>query len=251
MARPKLCEIIAVVSGKKGEVEKAVTEKYHLFQKGDLFDGISRSYRPRQEGGEALPSEQKQPQLRAKDLAADAVGRWTELFDLTLTLDHGNAVARGEITIGDNVIAIDVPVPTLLFLEKQLENVKAFLSKLPVPDPAEVWTYDGQQDMLATGGRETARTKKTQKPLVLFPATKEHPAQTQLITEDELAGYWTQTLFTTRIPAQVKNEMLERVGKLLDAVKTARERANASEVDKKRIGGALLNYVFGPLLAKK
>src|SRR5579864_2164292 len=101
MAKPKLCEIIAVVAGKKGEVEAHVTGAHHKLQKGELFDGLSRTYRPREDGGEQLPAEQKQPQLRAKDLAADSVAKWIELFDLTLTLDHGNCVARGDIVIGD------------------------------------------------------------------------------------------------------------------------------------------------------
>lgn len=52
---PKLCEVIAVASGKKGDVEKAVTEIYHKFQKPDLFDGLQRTYRPRTDDGESLP----------------------------------------------------------------------------------------------------------------------------------------------------------------------------------------------------
>ena len=250
MAKPKLCEIIAVVSGKKGEVEKEVTSTYHLFQKGELFDGITRTYRPRTEDGESLPSESKQPQLKAKDLVATASKRWAELFDLTLTLDSGNCVATADVEVDGKTYAHAVPVSTLLFLEKQLSNVHAFISKLPTPDPAEIWSHDAQQDMLATGVRQTARTKKVQKPLVLFPATPEHPAQTQLVTEDVIAGDWSQTLFTTRIPAQKRNEMLERVSKLQDAVKVARERANGIEVDKKKMGESLLGFVFGDLAKK-
>lgn len=250
MAKPKLCEIIAVVSGKKGEVEKAVTDHYHKFQKEELFDGLSRSYRPRKEDGEVLPAESKQPQLRATDLITDACKKWRELFDLTLTLDAGNCVAKGDIIVKDKLILSQVPVTTLLFLEKQLANVHAFVSKLPTPSASENWKHDSQQDMLASDVRGTVRTKKTQKPLVLFPATPEHPAQTQLITEDEVAGDWSQILFTTRIPSSKKNEMLERVTELQDAVKIARERANGVEVDKHKMGEAVLKHVFGDLASK-
>lgn len=245
MARPKLCEIIAVTSGKKGEVEKAVTDSYHRLQKGELFDGLSRTYRPRTEDGEQLPAEGKQPQLHVRDLIAEACDRWVELFDLTLTLDHGNCQARADVEVDGKAVARDVPVTTLLFLEKQLANVHAFVSKIPTPDPAEVWTYDAGQDLLVTRERQTARTKKVQRPLVMYDATKEHPAQTQLITEDVVAGDWSQTLFTTRMPAREKNAILERLAKLRDAVKVARERANGIEVDKKQVGEALLGYVFG------
>ena len=210
MAKPKLNEIIAIASGRKGEVQKAVTETYHKIQKEGLFDGLSRSYKPRTEDGEKLPAEQKFPQLRVRDLIADAGVRWLDLFDITLTLDHGNCLARADIVVDEQVLAKDVPVTTLLFLEKQLADIKAFIGKLPVPDPAEKWHYDSGQDSLATEPTQTARTKKVQKPIVLYDATEHHPAQTQLITEDVLVGDWTQILYTTRSPAQDKNAMLEQ-----------------------------------------
>lgn len=246
MANPKLNEIIAIAAGRKGDVQKAVTEAYHKVQKEGLFDGLVRSYKPRTEDGEKLPAEQKFPQLRVRDLIAEAAGRWIDLFDITLTLDQGNTVARADIVVDEQVLAKDVPVTTLLFLEKQLNDVKTFIVKMPVPDPAERWHFDQGQDSLATDPTQTARTKKVQKPIVLYDATEHHPAQTQLITEDVLVGDWTQILYTTRLPAQEKNAMLERVEKLQDAVKIARERANGIEVDKKKCGEALLGFVFGP-----
>lgn len=247
---PKLHEIIAVTAGKKGEAEKAVTEAYHLIQKPELFDGIAKTYRPIQEDGEQLPSESKRPQQTTRDLLAQACNKWRELFDLTVTLDTGNQAAKADVEVDGTVLIKDVPVPTLLFLEKQLTDVKTFVGKLPVPDPAEQWRNDPSQDMLATEPVQTARTKKVQKPLVLYPATDKHPAQTQLVTEDVLAGYWTTIKYTTRLSADVRAAILERINKLLDAVKVARERANAIAVDKRRVGDALLGFVFGDLAKK-
>lgn len=244
---PKLHEIIAVTSGKKGDAEKAVTETYHLVQKPDLFDGLAKTYRPIDEGGENLPPESKHPQMNLKELVASAVKKWEELFDLTLTLDAGNQVAKGNVEV-DGLKLEDVPVPTLLFLEKQLGDIKAFIGKLPVPDPAERWKLDASQGMLATDPVQTSRTKKLQKPIVLYPATDKHPAQTQLVTEDVLAGFWTTIKYTTRLSADLKAAMLDRVGKLLDAVKTARERANAIDVTKRKMGETLLTYIFNGAL---
>lgn len=249
MAKPKLCEIIAVVSTKKGAVEKAVTETYHLLQKGDLFDGLSKTYRSRREDGDALPAESKNPQLKVSDIVNKAAASWTELFDLMLTLDTGNCIAKGDINIEDaegkvTCIAQSLPVSTLLFLAKQLENVQTFVSKIPTPDPAETWTYSSQQDMLTTAPRQTVRTQKVEEVLVLAQATKEHPAQAKTITKDVAAGDWTNILYTTKMPAKQKNEILGRINKLLDAVKIARERANSIEVDKKKMGEAILSFVF-------
>lgn len=245
--KPRLCEIIAVVSGKKTEVEKAVTDAYHRLQKPELFGGFSKTYRPLAEDGKRLPPESKQVQLRLDDVVAESCARWRELFDLTLTLDRANCGASADVEVDGTVLLTGVPVTTLLFLEKQAENLHAYVSKLPTPDAAERWHYDESQHMLVTDPEETGRTEKVQKPIVLYDATKEHPAQTQLITEDVLAGYWSKRMFTTAIPAKTKAEILARVGKLRDAVKAARERANAVEVEKQSMGDALLGYVFGTL----
>ena len=52
------------------------------------------------------------------------------------------------------------------------------------------------------------------------------------------------SLFTVTIPAATRNTMLERVRKLSDAVKSAREEANALEVKSQKVGEALLDYIF-------
>jgi hypothetical protein len=49
---------------------------------------------------------------------------------------------------------------------------------------------------------------------------------------------------STAIDAKQKREMLERVSKLVDAVKVAREDANQLEVTNKDVAKDLLNYVF-------
>jgi hypothetical protein len=244
---PRLHELIAVLSGKKSEAQKYVTEVYHKLQKPELFDGLRRTYRPNDDGGETLPSESKNPQLNLQQVVSESKEKWKELFDITMAVDLGNQLAKGTVTIDEKVIVGEVPVPTLLFLEKQLSDVKAFLEKLPVPDPSEKWVHDPQVGMLTTEPTQTSRTKKVQKPLVLFPATPEHPAQTQLITEDVIAGTWTQIRYTNRVSADKKATALERVGKLLDAVKTARERANTVDVPTKDIGTPILDYVFSVL----
>jgi hypothetical protein len=246
VARPKLNQIIAIASGRKSDVQKTVTELYHTIQKEALFDGINRTYKPRAEDGEALPSESKHVQKKVKDLIKEAVTSWTELFDVTLTQDHGNCLAKASVAVDDRVILKDVPVTTLLFLEKQLHDVATFVSKLPVPDPASKWDYDQRQDCLATVPTQTVRTKKVPKAFVKYEATREHPAQVEVFHEDIIVGDWTTILYTGRISAQEKNEILVRVKKLQDAVKIARESANSIEVDNQKMGEATFKYIFGP-----
>jgi len=62
--------------------------------------------------------------------------------------------------------------------------------------------------------------------------------------EDVWVGTWTITKFSGAIPAATKNTMLDRVRKLLDAVKAAREEANGLDVHPQKVGATLLTYVF-------
>lgn len=243
----KLHEIVAVATGKKAEAQKYVTDAYHLLQKPDVFDGLRKTYQPLEEGGEVLPPESKNPQANLGKIVEGAKAKWEELFDLTLQLDAGNQVAKADVEVDGQVVARDLPVPTLLFLEKQLTDVRSFIEKIPVPDPAERWSPNANTGGLSTEPAKTGRTKKVQKALVLYPATEQHPAQTQLITEDVLAGYWTTIKYTDRVQADKKSTALARASKLLDAVKVARERANATDVPKKEMGGALLGFVFSAI----
>ena len=51
--------------------------------------------------------------------------------------------------------------------------------------------------------------------------------------------------FSGALPAKRVNELLERVEKLQQAVKFAREEANSAEVADQRIGDAVFGYLFG------
>jgi hypothetical protein len=80
---------------------------------------------------------------------------------------------------------------------------------------------------------------------VKFPATKEHPAQTEFFMKDVPVGTWTQILYSGCVQTDRKNAILERLRKLHDAIKLAREQANLIDVERQKAGEALLGYVFG------
>lgn len=240
----KLNQVIAVVSGKKSAALESITAAYHKMQKSPLFDGLIKTYRPRDEDGDKLPSERNPVQAKVGDLIDDTSKCLIEMYDIVATQDKANCGAKADVIVDGQEILKDVPVTTLLFLEKQTTDLKTFVSKLPTLDPSQKWEYDSNADCYATVPLETTRTKKISKPIVLYEATKEHPAQVQLVTEDVLAGYWETIKFSGAIPAKERNEMLERVRKLHDAVVVAREQANSAEVKEMQIGKMLLSFVF-------
>ncbi len=243
---PKLNQINALVTARKGDAEKNLTELYKLIQKEQLFAGRERTYRPLDEvNGQKLPPESQRVQQRADDLIRQAREKWTELWNLVLTQDTGNQQARADIVVDGKLILSDVPVTTLLFLDKQVNDLETFVSKLPTPDPAEEWSHDPNTGLLRSRATESLRTSKEPTVIVKYEATKEHPAQTELFTKDVPVGTWTQILYSGSIPADRKNAVLARIRKLQDAIKLAREKANLIEVERQKAGEPLLAFVFG------
>lgn len=243
---PKLNQINAVVTARKGEAEKHVTELYKLVQKEQLFTGRERTYRPLDElNGQKLPPESQRVQQRADDLLRQAREKWTELWNLVLTQDTGNQSARADIVVDGKVVLANVPVTTLLFLDKQVNDLETFVSKLPTPDPAEEWTHDPNTGLLRSKATESLRTSKEPTVIVKYEATKDHPAQTELFTKDVPVGTWTQIVYSGCIATDRKNAILARVRKLQDAIKVAKEQANLLEVERQKAAEPLFAFVLG------
>jgi len=243
---PKLNQINAVVTARKGDAEKQITELYKLIQKEQLFTGRERTYRPIDEiNGQKLPPESQRVQQRADDMIRQAREKWTELWNLVLTQDTGNQSAKADIVVDGKVILAGVPVTTLLFLDKQVNDLETFVAKLPTPDPAEEWMHDPNTGLLRSRATESVRTSKEPTVIVKYEATDKHPAQTELFTKDIPVGTWTQILYSGCIPVDRKNAILTRVRKLQDAIKVAKEQANLLEVERQKAGEPLLGFVFG------
>ena len=241
---PRLNQIIAIQAGKKSQAKDALTEAYHLLQKPDLLSGIARNYKPKDEGGEPQPPENKLVQVKVKDLVGQVTTALVEMFDVVATQDSANCKARANVLVDGHTLLTEVPVTHLLFLEKQLTDLHTFVEKLPILDPAERWAYNTGQDCFASEPFQTNRTKKVPKNHVKYEATKEHPAQVEMYMEDVTVGTWTTIKYSGAIPAAEKNAMLERVRKLQDAVKQAREEANNLEVTRQKVGQTILGYIF-------
>ncbi len=243
---PKLNQVNAIVSGRKAECEKAITEMYKLIQKDQLFNGRERTYRPTDEvNGQKQPPESQRVQQRADDLIRQAVAKWAELWNLIYTQDLGNQQAKADVIVADKVLLLQVPVTFLLFLDKQVNDLETFISKLPTPDPAEEWSHDANSGLLRSKSTESLRTSKEPTVIVKYEATKDHPAQTELFTKDVPVGTWTQILYTGSLTTDRKNAILDRIKKLQEGVKLAKEQANMQEVERQKIADALFAYVFG------
>lgn len=242
---PKLNQILAVEKGTKSRTKSLLTEVYKMLQKPDMFTGFTKEYKSLDEDGEALPPEGKKVQAIASILMKEVQKSMTTLLDTTARKDWTNCVAKANIKVNNKTILKDVPVTYLLFLEKQLIDMHTMFSTLPVLDASEDWNKDDNSGLYKSQVTQTHRNRKESKPIVLFSATPEHPAQTQMVTEDVLAGHWHQRKYSGAFPAPLVKELQERTIALIDAVKTAREAANGiEEIDSPEVGAALFAYLF-------
>ena len=241
----KLCQIVAVEKGIKSKVHQGLTDAYQKLQKPAILSGISRTYRSKDDEGEVFPPEQTKVQLDASVTLQNVSKLLTELFDITLTKDVANCGAKSDIVVGDILIAKDVPVTYLLFLEKKLVDIHAFISKLPTLDVSENWRLDPTAGCYASDPTETHRTKKIPKVLTKAAATDKHPAQVEVFQEDVVVGYWKTIKFSGALPASTVATMLDRVEKLQRAVKFAREECNSIAVENAKIGEKVFSYLLG------
>jgi hypothetical protein len=233
------------LKGKKSHCEKEITAAYHQIQKAELFNGQSRVYTPKDDEGDKLPSENVAIRNSVGKVLSDAVAAWVELFDVTATQEESNQVAVADVEVDGRIVLTDVPVTTLLFLEKRLVDVITFIGKLPVNADGVEWRYDSDKGYYASEPTETTRTKKIPKVLVLYDATKEHPAQVQSYNEDVLVGTWKTIAYTATLSPMSRQKYLNKANAFLEAVKQAREAANNVEVTEKKIGAEVFNYILG------
>ncbi len=241
----RLNQIVAVEKGVKSRSFQELTEAHHMLQKPTLLSGISRTYRAKDEEGELLPPKSTKVQIKAEEIMRQTADILTRLFDVTATKDWSNGSAHADVVVDGKILLEQVPITYLLFLEKQLVDLHTFVKKLPILDASETWIFNSSADCWATEAVQTVRTKKIPRNHVKAEATEKHPAQVEVYYEDVTVGYWRTVKFSGALPAKRVNELLERVERLQQAVKYAREEANNLEIEEQKVGEKVFQYLFG------
>jgi hypothetical protein len=241
----KLSQIVAVEKSAKSQYENSITAAYHSIQKPETFSGIIRSYTPNDDEGEDLPGE-VQKVITSVPVQRDAfTDAMTRIFDITSTKIDANTRARADVVVDGAVLLHDMPVETLLFLEKRLIDLQTFLSKIPTLDPAFDWEYDDAAECYATKPVITNRSKKVPRNHVKALATDKHPEQVEVYMEDVNVGKWSTTKLSGAVPAKQVTDWKQKVSDLQAAVKFAREEANSIEVVQQNVGDPIFTYLFG------
>lgn len=242
----KLFQHVVIEAEVKGAVEKIKSETMKLFKSGGHFEGLSKEYKPLSDSGDPLPREDKQVVTTVPARLDWTRKPFVALFDYEVTRDASNQVAKADVIIRGETIAEDVPASSLLTLEKQLRFVREYYDAIPTLDLAAKWEESsGQENIWQSGPDLSFRYRKESSAVVLYPATKEHPAQVKEVTSDVHIGTFKAMAFSGKIHPRDKADYLTRIDELIEAVKDARMRANDIPVIEAKIGDAFFDYIQG------
>ncbi|MEM7183323.1 MAG: hypothetical protein AAF518_20590 [Spirochaetota bacterium] len=255
---PLLHEILAIEQELKGNAERSRSQLVDMFRsKQSHFTGIKRTYRPfsvdeaqGETSGEKVEAETQLVTTVPNELE-NAFQEIRKAIDLNYQIDKANTEAKADITIDGVTLAQEVPATFLLQLEKRLREIRLLFKEIPCFDPVRIWNTDPGADkkhVLRADPVTTIRKRKTRKYKVMYEATKEHPAQVDIVEVDEPVGEIKSYEWTGMLSSRKKNELLEQVDKLLEAVKRARSRANEVEIEQEnKVAEKLISYLLKPI----
>lgn len=236
--------IIALRKGEKAKETKALTALHRQAGNAGWYNGITKEYTPTNEGDIVYQEPGRKVQLHWKDVLSELVEIDTPLLNLELSLEESNCIAKADIQVGATVIAKDVPVTTLLFLEKHLIHYRTLITNMPVLAEDKDWDMDINSGLYKTRPVQTVKTKKYEEEVVVIQPTKEHPGQWTTKTKDIIEGMWETTHLSGAMPVPERKIHLKRVNALLDAVKTARAKANSQMAVEKDLATNIFAYLF-------
>lgn len=239
----KLHEAIALRKGEIGRNKARLTKIYANFQKPASFGGFVKTYEKTEDSGEDLPGENKRVQNTVNASLEAVQSSLESLWNTVGSVEYGNCDALADIEVDGTSILANVPVTALLFLETQLTDLRTTLENIPTLSPDFEWEMDANDGLYKTNVVQTHRNKKVQKAITLVAQDEHHPGQAELITVDELAGYWNSVQHSGAMPAVRKAVIVGRVESMLDAVKAARARANSNDAPSVSMAN-ILQFIF-------
>ncbi len=246
MGKNQLHQLLAVEQDRRGRATEIMQEAGVLFQKkSEHLDGIVKVYRPIDDQGDQIPDEIKEIVTTVADKLEYTVPFIAKAIDAQLSKEETNAsgVARAELIVGEKSFG-ELAATSLLALEQHLQRLLGLYRTIPTLDPAKRWNKsDSEADTFVSATEVKFRTNKIESFEVPVQATKEFPAQVVKVTKDVQVGSWETIYKSGRITPLQKSKVLTRIDQLIDAVKTARAKANEAEVKQIKVGESLLGFI--------
>lgn len=257
--KSKLHELLAVEGDLKGTHEQTLAETINTFtKKADLFSGHIRKmeWLDADEQEAVDPDEHKHMSSTIQDKLDYQAKSIVRYFDALLQKEATNQEAKSDVVIDGVTILEAMPATFLLGMESRLAKVREVYAAIPTLAPGVEWREDetkGNNVYSRVHPEENFKTKKETDVNVLYP----HKFPKEGEKGESLPAQLVQTSVTKNVailrkhvwsglihPVQ-KSEMLERIDKLIRAVKKARTVANATEVVKLTAARKMFVFIHG------
>ena len=243
MGKRKLFQHIASEKELSAQVNVIEKETLKVFDGSSLFQGLTKTFVPLVEGLPVLPGEQKEVVTTVGKRLRYHVGFSAKMFDYELTRDTANQAARADLVIDGKVVASNLPVTFLLSAETRMRAQRDIFAKMPALDMSRKWEKAGDEQW-KHGPNFINREEKKTESVVLYPHTDHHPAQVKEVVTAKVVARFDITDFSGAVHPGLKAAILERMDKVIEALKAARLRANELEVEEQAIGATLFDYIL-------
>jgi len=244
----QLHQLLAVENDRKKQADNIIAETCETFsKKHEHFDGIIKIYNSFDEADQKIPPETKEIVTTVKQKLDYSQQAIVKGIDAQISKEETNSsgTVKAELKI-DNVTFGDLSATSLLALESFLVKIRAVYKVIPTLDPTKKWIL--KDGVYETENEIKYRTEKKIEKIVKYEATKEHPAQVDLLNIDKQVGEYLTTYKSGKISTVQKSKLLEKIDSLIDAVKSARSKANESEVKNVKIGDKIFKYINSDIL---
>jgi hypothetical protein len=244
----QLHELLAVEADKNNIASKLVDEsKATLSKKPDHFRGFTKtlSYFDPARAAENAEETKLVVSTVSENLDYTAY-HIADYFDVVLQKELTNQTANADLVLDGTIFGKGLPATFLLGMETRLKGLRPALEAIPTLPPAINWQPDTNSGVGHYRSPQTMvpKTEKRVKFVTLAPATDKHPAQVKDWIEDEAVAKVETVEFSGMWTVEQKADAIDRLDRLLQAVKKARQRANMAEVVPGSIGDKLTSYIL-------
>jgi len=254
---PKLHELLAAMNDAEARSKMVQTEATKTFSdKATHFMGSHKTLRMFKDGDAHLEEANQQHLELTTTVGAKLsyiqkdITRWWDVF---LQKEATNQDAKADLVVDDDVIATGLPAAFFLGMERELKALRKVYESIPTLQPGVKWEKD---TTLAAADNSKGvfrnatpvkklKTKQTIEHKILVPQDQHHPAQVEKWSEQIPVGEFTEEVYCGMITPAAKSVMLQRITKLIAAVKRARMRANSTDIRKIAVGKSLFKYIHG------
>lgn len=248
-SKAQLHESIAVREGLKTQAAQVMGGEIDNFnKKAHLFRGLRTTFTGNAENAQPVVEADEPLNAVVQENLEYAIQHFCKSMECELQVEEGNQRANADVVVDGVTIFKDAPATFLLQLEKRLNDVMRVFQAMPTLDPALGFAPDAaaaKRGTFVSRPQVRKRTQKVAEVLVKYQATKEHPAQTEIVTMDKDVGLIETVHLSGMLTPHDKANRIQRLEKLMRAVKKARSTANRVEVKTARATAELKNYLIG------